>query len=87
MMDAFDLESVRAYDANLKIFETYLIQQYKKGVTPIVLTSSLLGYFSACSLLPSFHVIRTPERSNARTTDRPCQRRHVATGILICITV
>src|SRR4051794_7442611 len=37
MMDAFDLESVRAYDANLKIFETYLVEQYKKGVTPILL--------------------------------------------------
>jgi len=37
VMDAFDLESVRAYDANLKIFETYLVEQYKKGVTPVLL--------------------------------------------------
>src|SRR3954449_2241913 len=37
IMDSFDLESVRAYDANLKIFETYLVEQYKKGVTPVLL--------------------------------------------------
>src|SRR4051794_28088331 len=37
IMDAFDLENVRAYDSNLKIFETYLIEQYKKDVTPVLL--------------------------------------------------
>jgi general secretion pathway protein A len=37
VMDAFDIESVRAYDANLKLFETYLIEQYKKGLTPVLL--------------------------------------------------
>jgi general secretion pathway protein A len=36
-MDAFDIESVRAYDANLKIFESYLIEQYKKKITPVLL--------------------------------------------------
>jgi len=37
IMDAFDIESVRAYDANLKIFESFLLEQYKKGVTPVLL--------------------------------------------------
>src|SRR3954449_363265 len=37
IMDSFDIENVRAYDANLKIFESYLVEQYKKGVTPVLL--------------------------------------------------
>jgi general secretion pathway protein A len=37
IMESFDLEYVRAYDANLKIFETFLAEQYKKGVTPVLL--------------------------------------------------
>jgi general secretion pathway protein A len=37
IMDAFDIESVRGYDSNLKIFETYLVAQYKQGITPVLL--------------------------------------------------
>src|SRR5215212_9137392 len=37
IMDAFDLETARSYDANLKIFETFLVEQYKKKRTPILL--------------------------------------------------
>jgi general secretion pathway protein A len=37
IMGSFDIENVRSYDANLKIFETYLVDQFKKGVTPVLL--------------------------------------------------
>jgi general secretion pathway protein A len=37
IMDAFDIESVRGYDGNLKLFETYLATQYKQRVTPVLL--------------------------------------------------
>src|SRR5512135_2144171 len=37
VMEAFDLESVRSYDGNLKIFETFLLHQYQKGRIPVVL--------------------------------------------------
>ena len=37
IMEAFDLETARSYDANLKIFETFLVDQYKKKGTPILL--------------------------------------------------
>jgi type II secretory pathway predicted ATPase ExeA len=31
IVDAFDLETARSYDTNLKLFETFLIEQYKKA--------------------------------------------------------
>jgi general secretion pathway protein A len=37
VMDAFDLSYVRAYDANLKVFEQFLVEQYKQGLTPVLL--------------------------------------------------
>lgn len=37
VMDAFDLASVRNYDANLKVFEASLVEQYQKGSTPMLL--------------------------------------------------
>src|SRR4051812_46006300 len=37
VMDAFDIETLRSYDGNLHIFETFLIDQYKQGITPILL--------------------------------------------------
>jgi general secretion pathway protein A len=37
VMDAFDIESVRSYDGNLHIFETFLMKEYKGGVTPVLL--------------------------------------------------
>jgi general secretion pathway protein A len=37
IMEAFDLQTARSYDANLKIFETFLIEQYKKKHTPVLL--------------------------------------------------
>lgn len=37
IMDAFDLETARSYDANLKLFETFLIEQYQKKRTPVLL--------------------------------------------------
>src|SRR5690242_4664579 len=37
VMDAFDLQSVRGYDANLKIFESYLVEQFKADITPVLL--------------------------------------------------
>src|SRR5215213_8018971 len=37
VMDSFDFESVRSYDGNLHIFETFLMKQYKEGVTPLLL--------------------------------------------------
>jgi general secretion pathway protein A len=36
-MDAFDFETARSYDVNLKLFETFLIDQYKKKRTPVLL--------------------------------------------------
>jgi general secretion pathway protein A len=37
IMDAFDIPTVRPYDANLKLFEVFLAEQYKKRITPILL--------------------------------------------------
>src|SRR3712207_4525980 len=37
IMDAFDIEYVRSYDANLRIFESFLVDQYKKKLTPVLL--------------------------------------------------
>src|SRR3954471_16022670 len=37
IMDAFDLETARSYDANLKIFETFLVEQYQQKRTPVLL--------------------------------------------------
>src|SRR3954447_23595129 len=37
MMDAFNLQSVRAYDANLKLFEAFLVEQYQEKKIPLLL--------------------------------------------------
>jgi general secretion pathway protein A len=37
IMDAFDVPSVRSYDANLKLFEGFLTDQYKGGTVPVLL--------------------------------------------------
>jgi general secretion pathway protein A len=37
IMDAFDIETVRSYDANLAIFEGFLTKQYKEGIIPVLL--------------------------------------------------
>src|SRR5215210_6817474 len=37
IMDAFDLETARSYDTNLKLFETFLVAQYEKKRTPVLL--------------------------------------------------
>src|SRR5512135_1810195 len=37
VMEAFDVPSVRSYDANLKLFETFLVDQYQAGTVPVVL--------------------------------------------------
>src|SRR5512144_2108347 len=37
IMDAFDVPSVRSYDANLKLFETFLVDQYQADTVPVVL--------------------------------------------------
>jgi general secretion pathway protein A len=36
IMDAFDVESARSYDANLSLFEAFLVKQYKEGLTPVL---------------------------------------------------
>jgi general secretion pathway protein A len=37
IMEAFDVPTARAYDANLKLFETFLLDQYKKNTIPVLL--------------------------------------------------
>jgi general secretion pathway protein A len=37
IMEAFDIQTARSYDANLKLFETFLVDQYKKGTIPVLL--------------------------------------------------
>src|SRR4051794_26768339 len=37
VMEAFGLTPVRSYDANLKIFESFLVEQYKKKQVPLLL--------------------------------------------------
>jgi general secretion pathway protein A len=37
IMEAFDVQTARSYDANLKLFETFLVDQYKKGTIPVLL--------------------------------------------------
>jgi general secretion pathway protein A len=37
IMEAFDVETARSYDTNLKLFEAFLVDQYKKGITPVLL--------------------------------------------------
>src|SRR5512144_498261 len=36
IMDAFDVPALRSYDANLKLFETFLIEQYKAKNIPVL---------------------------------------------------
>jgi general secretion pathway protein A len=36
-MDAFDVPSARSYDANLKLFEAFLVDQYKAETVPVLL--------------------------------------------------
>jgi general secretion pathway protein A len=37
IMEAFDVQTARSYDTNLKLFEAFLIDQYQKGITPVLL--------------------------------------------------
>jgi len=37
IMEAFDVESVRSYDGNLRLFEAFLADQFKKKTTPVLL--------------------------------------------------
>src|SRR5947209_7405551 len=37
IMDAFDVPSARSYDANLKLFEEFLVTQYQAGTIPVLL--------------------------------------------------
>jgi general secretion pathway protein A len=37
IMEAFDVLTARSYDANLKLFETFLLDQYKKNTIPVLL--------------------------------------------------
>src|SRR4051812_17487802 len=37
IMEAFDVPTARSYDANLKLFETFLLDQYKKNTIPALL--------------------------------------------------
>jgi general secretion pathway protein A len=37
IMEAFDVPTARSYDANLKLFETFLLNQYKKNTIPVLL--------------------------------------------------
>jgi general secretion pathway protein A len=37
IMDAFDVPSARSYDANLKLFETFLVDQYQAATVPVLL--------------------------------------------------
>jgi general secretion pathway protein A len=37
IMEAFDVETARSYDTNLKRFEEFLVNQYKKGTIPVLL--------------------------------------------------
>src|SRR3954466_4005066 len=37
IMEAFDVETARSYDTNLKSFEEFLVSQYKKGTIPVLL--------------------------------------------------
>src|SRR5512135_1813003 len=37
IMDAFDVPAARSYDANLKLFEGFLVDQYQGGTVPVVL--------------------------------------------------
>src|SRR5688572_24185783 len=37
IMEAFDVQTARSYDTNLKLFEAFLVDQYQKGITPVLL--------------------------------------------------
>jgi general secretion pathway protein A len=37
IMQAFDVQTARSYDENLRIFEAFLVDQYKMGKTPLLL--------------------------------------------------
>src|SRR3954468_4144946 len=37
IMEAFDVPTARSYDANLKLFETFLLDQYRKNTIPVLL--------------------------------------------------
>jgi general secretion pathway protein A len=37
IMEAFDVQTARSYDANLKLFEAFLLDQYKKKTIPVLL--------------------------------------------------
>ena len=37
VMDAFDVPTVRSYDANLKTFEAFLVEKYRAGTVPVLL--------------------------------------------------
>jgi general secretion pathway protein A len=37
VMEAFEVETARSYDANLHLFENFLVEQFKQGTTPVLL--------------------------------------------------
>jgi type II secretory pathway predicted ATPase ExeA len=37
VMDAFDVETARSYEANFHLIEAFLIKQYQEGITPVLL--------------------------------------------------
>src|SRR4051812_47497396 len=37
IMQAFEVPTARSYDANLNLFESFLVQQFKSGTTPVLL--------------------------------------------------